>query len=454
MKFLCLLSPTKALAEKSCKEFTSSSSSSSKIAALSKPRSILLERAKELKQSEIKSMMKLSDTLAKLNYDRYQNFEDQPKYPAGWLFDGPSFQKLNLHDFSDDELDRLDSSLCILSGFYGLLRPKDPMQPYRLEMGTKLAVDGSKNLYEFWKQHGLTKQVAELAAAAATDGSNNERRCILNCASQEYSKVLDFRQLQEEESLQVVDVVFQAANGGRMASVYAKQARGMFVRYIAKANPTSLEALQCFTGDGHYVFASQSDDNNTLVFERHASPQSEGDDALWNGGGVIGTKPTKTKAATKKTTAAILNSMSGTGTAASKKDVKPNTTKSATTKTAPAAKKKATSGAAASKKDSKPTTAKSATKKRTPAAKKKATSGATAAKKDTKPKKTASTATARKRKGTDQPPPPQEDKPKGTDQKPLQQEEQEPSKRARRRRLVEISTSVVEEMAKKNPFDY
>ena len=102
MKFLCLLSPTKTLAEKSCKEFTSTSTSA--IAALSKPRSILLERAKELKQSEIKSMMKLSDSLAKLNYDRYQSFADQPMYPAGWLFDGPSFQKLNIQDFSDEEL--------------------------------------------------------------------------------------------------------------------------------------------------------------------------------------------------------------------------------------------------------------------------------------------------------------------------------------------------------------
>ncbi|KAL3939038.1 MAG: hypothetical protein SGBAC_006164 [Bacillariaceae sp.] len=296
MKFLCLLSPTKALAEKSCKEFTASSNH--KIAALAKPRSILLERAQELKQSEIKSMMKLSDSLAKLNYDRYQTFENQPTYPAGWLFDGPSFQKLNIHDFSDEELDRLDSSLCILSGLYGFLRPKDPMQPYRLEMGTRLAVnDETKNLYEFWKQHGLTKQVAEFAAS-----EEDEKRCILNCASQEYSKVLDFAELRgKENDLQVVDVVFQAANGGRMASVFAKQARGMFVRYVAKANPTSLESLQGFTGDGHYVFASQSDDK--VVFERHATPQSDGDEALWGGTVATTTKPvagTKSTAPTKK----------------------------------------------------------------------------------------------------------------------------------------------------------
>lgn len=329
MKFLCLLSPTKTLAEKSCKEFTSSSS---KIAALSKPRSILLERAKELKQSEIKSMMKLSDSLAKLNHERYQSFEDQPTYPAGWLFDGPSFQKLNIRDFTEEELDRLDSSLCILSGLYGVLRPKDPMQPYRLEMGTRLEVDGSKNLYEFWKQHGLTKQVAQIASI--------EKRCILNCASQEYSKVIDFAELREEE-VQVVDVVFQAANGGRMASVFAKQARGMFVRYIAKTNPTSLKALQGFTGDGHFVFASQSDDK--MVFERHATPQSDGDEALWNGD--VAAKP----AAAKKKAPAKQKSMKS---AAAKMDTIPvagkSTTEAAAKKKA-SANKKATNAAAAKK---------------------------------------------------------------------------------------------------------
>jgi cytoplasmic iron level regulating protein YaaA (DUF328/UPF0246 family) len=285
MKFLCLLSPTKALAEKSCKELTKSSSLPAPIAALSRPRSILIQRAQELKKAELKSLMKLSDNLAELNYQRYQNFNEQPQYQAGWLFDGPSFQKLNINDFSKTELDRLDSSLCILSGLYGFLRPSDPMQPYRLEMGTRLSIDGdAKNLYEFWSQYELTKQVATFASSIET-----RKRCILNCASQEYSKVLNFDELRDE-GLQVLDIVFQASNGGRMASVYAKQARGMFVRFVAKANPSTLEELQQFTGDGHYAFASQTDDK--MIFERHATAQGEGDESLWNGG--------ESKASTKK----------------------------------------------------------------------------------------------------------------------------------------------------------
>ena len=189
------------------------------------------------------------------------------------------------------------------------------MQPYRLEMGTKLEVDGSKNLYEFWKEHGLTKQVAELASS--------EQRCILNCASQEYSKVLDFKELRNE-GLQVVDIVFQGANGGRMASVFAKQARGMFVRYVAKAKPSSIEALQGFTGDGHFVFASQSDDTK-LVFERHATPQSEGDEALW--GGATNTKAETKSAASQKKAPASKKATKGVSSA--KKDAKPKQTAAA-----------------------------------------------------------------------------------------------------------------------------
>jgi cytoplasmic iron level regulating protein YaaA (DUF328/UPF0246 family) len=295
MKFMCLLSPTKALAEKSCKELTKSSSLPiTPIAALSRPRSILIQRAQELKKAEVKSLMKLSDNLAELNYQRYQNFNEQPQYQAGWLFDGPSFQKLNIKDFSQTELEMLDSSLCILSGLYGFLRPSDPMQPYRLEMGTRLSIDGgAKNLYEFWNQHELTKQVATFASSETT------KRCILNCASQEYSKVLNFDELRDE-GLQVLDIVFQASNGGRMASVYAKQARGMFVRFVAKANPSTLEELQQFTGDGHYAFASQTDDK--MIFERHATAQGEGDESLWNGGVIKASTKKKTVKGDAKTT--------------------------------------------------------------------------------------------------------------------------------------------------------
>lgn len=331
MKFLCLLSPTKSLAEKSCKELSKSAHHISPIAALSNPRSILIQRAEELKKSELKSLMKLSDNLADLNYQRFQNFEDQPQYPAGWLFDGPSFQKLNIKDFDKKELDRLDSSLCILSGLYGFLRPSDPMQPYRMEMGTRLSIDEeTKNLYEFWKRHELTKHVSMLALPSSDDTSTN--RCILNCASQEYSKVLNFDELRADHGVKVLDVVFQAANGGRMASVYAKQARGMFVRFVAKANPSTLEELQEFTGDGHYVFASQTEDNQ-LIFERHATPQGKGDESRWaNGETIKAQSPKKVKKTIKGATTKAKASETPTSSNSSKRSATTTATNKSATK--------------------------------------------------------------------------------------------------------------------------
>ena len=212
MKFCVLLSPTKAFAEKSSYAVASSVTSS----PLIKPRSILLEAAKKLSKAELKKLMGLSDVLADLNYKRFLNFEEQQNYKPGYLFDGPSFKKLDIHSLNEEELERLDSSLCILSGLYGALKPvSDVMQPYRLEMGTKMAVDQNKNLYQFWEQHGLTQHVATLA----------KEKIILNCASNEYSKVLNFEDLRT--SNEVFDIVFQASSG-RLASVYAKQARGLF----------------------------------------------------------------------------------------------------------------------------------------------------------------------------------------------------------------------------------
>lgn len=228
-------------------------------------------------------MMGLSDSLAALNHQRFQGFEDQNSYRAAWLFDGPSFKKLNVHDFSNDEIKKLDGQLCILSGLYGILKATDAIKPYRLEMGCRLDVDGEKNLYQFWEKHELTSELASLANG----------KCIVNCASQEYSKVINFDELRNE-GVQIIDIVFQG-NNGRLASVFAKQARGLFCRFVAKADPSSVEDLQSFTGDGHYVFKEQSGEK--LIFERHATPQSDGDEVLWGGQQEA---PKKKKGSTKK----------------------------------------------------------------------------------------------------------------------------------------------------------
>mmetsp|Transcript_39592 Transcript_39592/g.64203 ORF Transcript_39592/g.64203 Transcript_39592/m.64203 type:complete len:252 (+) Transcript_39592:2687-3442(+) len=212
--------------------------------------------------------MGISQKLVDMNYERFQGFQAQKETEAGYAFDGPSFKCLNINDFNKQELDSLQRQLCILSGLYGYLRPLDLMRPYRLEMGTKLDVDGCSNLYEFWAKHNLAQHIATIA-------KKENIKIILNCASQEYSKAVDFDVLREN-GLQVVNCVFKSASG-RMASVYAKQARGMMVRFVAKNEPSSLEELESFMGTtGHFKYVST--DETSIVFERQSNPVSGGDD--------------------------------------------------------------------------------------------------------------------------------------------------------------------------------
>ncbi len=282
---LCLLSPTKTLAEATCPRLLAGTHPEN---ALAGPRAMLLKRCQALKKSDIKSSMKISDALAELNYKRFQGFEAQPVYSAGFLFDGPAFQKLHVKDFTKEQLAKLNHSLCILSGLYGFLRPDEGMQPYRLEMGTKLAVDGVQNLYQFWAKHGLTAAIAAFA-------KDQQAEIVLNCASQEYSKAVDFDQLRES-GLNVVDVTFKAA-GGRLASVYGKQARGMMVRFVAKKNPSKIEDLHAFTGDGHFQYNAKVSTSTNLVFERHMKPVGPGDDEA------VGMAPISPKPKLKKQSA-------------------------------------------------------------------------------------------------------------------------------------------------------
>jgi len=200
-----------------------------------------------------------------LNYYRFQTFEEQEEHPAAYLFDGPAFRSLNIDDFSEDELSRLQESLCILSGCYGILRPLDGIKQYRLEMGSRLNVDGCKNLYEFWAKEHLTEEITKLAR-------ENSCHTILNCASQEYSKVVDFDELRN--SFNVVDCVFKGPNNGSLASVFGKQARGSMARFVAKKNPQTILDLQEFC-EGGMVFSSKYSTPSSLTFERIVETKSK-----------------------------------------------------------------------------------------------------------------------------------------------------------------------------------
>lgn len=192
---------------------------------------------KQLLKKDLSKLMKISDKLAALNYNRYQDFDDKNKNhtrQAVFLFNGDVYDGLDAYTLSDEKIERLQNTLRILSGMYGLLKPLDMMQPYRLEMGTKLPVDEHKNLYGFWKP--------KIAEALNRELADDE--LFLNLASNEYFKAVDKKTLK----VPVISPVFKDFKNGKLKviSFYAKKARGAMVRYILDHNITTLEDLKGF----------------------------------------------------------------------------------------------------------------------------------------------------------------------------------------------------------------
>lgn len=192
---------------------------------------------------ELKSMMSLSTPLATLNFQRNQQFEANPDAskvrPALFSFDGDVYKGLNAATLSDDELARASHSLRILSGLYGILRPFDTIQPYRLEMGTKITVGASNNLYDFWR--------ALLTDALLNELSTGE--LIVNLASVEYSKAVDLSVF----SGRVVSPEFKDYKNGeyKIISFYAKKMRGVMARYLLGANTEDSSVFTQFESDGY-----------------------------------------------------------------------------------------------------------------------------------------------------------------------------------------------------------
>jgi len=207
----------------------------------------------------IAKLMKLSDKLAHLNYERFALYgsDENPRTHALAAFNGDVYQGLDAESLSDQGLAYLNQHLRILSGLYGLLRPTDEMQPYRLEMGTKLATNRGKNLYEFWAQQ-LTDALVQDAKALGTD-------TLINLASNEYSGAVDLRGL----PMRVITPVFKDEKNGafKIISFYAKKARGLMARYMADHQVTDPEQLKAFDTDG-YAYNAALSEGNTWVFTR------------------------------------------------------------------------------------------------------------------------------------------------------------------------------------------
>ncbi len=208
----------------------------------------------------LKKMMGISDKLAELNWKRNQTFSTPftptNARPAVFAFNGDVYSGLDAYSIAIENHDKLQNSLRILSGLYGMLKPFDLMQPYRLEMGTPYAVDGSKNLYEFWKS-----KLTQLLNAELQEGE-----LLVNLASKEYASAVDFKAIQRP----VIAPVFKDFKNGQLKiiSFYAKKARGLMARYLIDSHAEGYQDLLGFVSEGYAYSEEYTNDAAAPVFVR------------------------------------------------------------------------------------------------------------------------------------------------------------------------------------------
>jgi len=221
----------------------------------------LVRELRSYEPAQIASLMKVSEKLADLNYGRFQDFQT-PFTPenakqALLVFKGDVYKGIQAENYSDDDLAFAQKHLRILSGLYGILRPLDLMQPYRLEMGTKLKTEKGKNLYEFWGD-----QIAQLLNA---DFGEDETPCLINLASNEYFKSINLKALQAR----VINIAFKENKNGtyKIIAIHAKRARGLMVDYAVQNRIKDPEGLKGFDTEG-YDFSKALSDLDNWVFCR------------------------------------------------------------------------------------------------------------------------------------------------------------------------------------------
>jgi cytoplasmic iron level regulating protein YaaA (DUF328/UPF0246 family) len=221
----------------------------------------LIARLRELDVAQVAKLMDLSDKLAELNVARYRNwsptFTEQNARPAVLAFDGDVYEGLQARQMSPADLQWAQTHLAILSGLYGVLRPLDLMQAYRLEMGTRLPVDQARDLYGWWGT-----QLADWLNQAAAQHADP---VIVNLASEEYFKAAARRHLK----VPVIDCVFEDWKNGqwKVISFHAKRARGLMARHVITKRLERREQLSSFSAEG-YGFDTEASSPERLVFRR------------------------------------------------------------------------------------------------------------------------------------------------------------------------------------------
>lgn len=207
----------------------------------------------------LSKLMSISANLGQLNYQRNQDwqlpFTNENARPAIYAFSGEVYRGLDAYNIPEDKVNTLQNTVRIISGLYGLLKPIDLIQPYRLEMGTKFPVGKNKNLYEFWRKTITESLNSEL----------EEDELFLNLASNEYFKAIDSKALK----VPVVTASFKDFKNGeyKMIMTFAKQARGFMARYIIDTNAKTIDDVKAFNYQG-YNFSEPMSTENELVFIR------------------------------------------------------------------------------------------------------------------------------------------------------------------------------------------
>lgn len=207
----------------------------------------------------LSKLMKISPALGQLNYERNQEwhlpFTKDNARQAIYAFNGDVYRGLDAYTIPNDKLDKVEDTVRIISGLYGILKPMDLMQPYRLEMGTKFPVGKNKNLYEFWK-----KKVTQ-----ALNDELGDDELFLNLASNEYFKAIDTKALK----VPVITPVFKEFKNGqyKTIAIFAKLARGLMSRYIIDTNAKTIDDIKGFNYEG-YGFDANLSTETELVFTR------------------------------------------------------------------------------------------------------------------------------------------------------------------------------------------
>ena len=249
---LVVISPAKKLNMKSVNNFKETQPS------FSNNINELVDIARGLTVNDLENLMDISPKLAELNRQRFKSFGNQEKKAAAFAFAGDTYKGLDIETMSSDDILWAQKHLRILSGLYGLLRPLDAIEPYRLEMGSKLQGEHGSSLYEYWND--------KITTSLNQYGKEIKTNILVNCASNEYFNVIKPNVL----SLKVITPVFLERKDGKekIISFYAKNARGAMARFIIQNRLSDGADLQKFNLNG-YLFSPEKSNDDQIVFIRN-----------------------------------------------------------------------------------------------------------------------------------------------------------------------------------------